>query len=130
MEQLKGGMYMSNENGKNPFEPTEALTEVPETVSASADDEQEAKLGLSMLAKVVLGVVVSVSLIISISCLMQFNRLEKERKALEEDLKKHNEVIGELQHIINSPEDESYIISEAKRIFGYYFPDENIYHQD
>ena len=121
---------MSNENGKNSYEEPDALTEVNDSASAPTEAEQEAKLGLSMLAKVALGVVVSVSLIISISCLMKFNRLEQERKALEEDLKKHNEAIGELQHVINSPEDESYIISEAKRIFGYYFPDENIYHQD
>ncbi len=121
---------MLNGNGKNSYEPTDALTEIHDMPPASSEEEQDTKLGLSMLAKVVLGVVVSVSLIISISCFMQFNRLEQERKALEEDLKKHNEAIGELQHIINSPEDEAYIISEAKRIFGYYFPDENIYHQD
>jgi len=61
--------------------------------------DQDEKLGLSMLAKVALAVVVLVSLIISISCLMQFNRLEEQRKELEAELSEYNEAIRELQEI-------------------------------
>jgi len=92
--------------------------------------DQDEKLGLSMLAKVALAVVVLVSLIISISCLMQFNRLEEQRKELEAELSEYNEAIRELQEIINSSDDNEFIIQQAKDKLGYYFPDENIYYQD
>ncbi len=121
---------MSANEGKNPFERQQELVEsnVPEPSSREA--EQETKLGLSMLGKVALGVVVMVSLIISISCLMRFNQLETERKELEAELHQYNEAIRELQDIINSPMDDEYIIQQAKDKLGYYFPDENIYYQD
>lgn len=92
--------------------------------------EHDDKLGRSMLSKVALAVVVLVSLIISISCLMQFNRLETQRKELEAELSEYNEAIRELQEIINSSDDKEFIIQQAKDKLGYYFPDENIYYRD
>ena len=121
---------MSPTNGKNPLENKQAIVELHEDEKVRDDTEREKQLGLSMLAKLALSVVVIVSLIISISCLMRFNQLEEERKALEEELAAYNKVIGELQYIINSPEDDEYIIQQAKEKLGYYFPDENIYYQD
>ena len=121
---------MSDNHGKNPLDENHELTEVQEVDSTRQDTDSETKLGLSMLAKVALGVVVSVSLIISISCLMKFNQLEKEREELKAELELYNRAIGELQYIINSPEDDEYIIEEAKKKLGLYFPDENIYYQD
>lgn len=121
---------MSATDGKNSFDDHREIVSSDAPDPIKVDVEVEAKLGLSMLGKVALGVVVMVSLIISISCLMKFNQLEEERKALEADLKKYNDVIGELQDIINSPMDDEYIIQQAKDKLGYYFPDENIYYQD
>ena len=121
---------MSATNGKNPLENKQDLVELHESEQVRNDTEREKKLGLSMLAKLALSVVVIVSLIISVSCLMRFNQLEEERKALEKELAAYNKVIGELQYIINSPEDDEYIIQQAKEKLGYYFPDENIYYQD
>ncbi|MBQ9780607.1 MAG: septum formation initiator family protein [Clostridia bacterium] len=120
---------MSANKGNTPMDENQALTQNVAEPQAK-ENEQEAKLGLSMLAKVALGVMVLVSLIISISCLMQFNRLEVERKELEAELAEYNEAIRELQEIINSPMDDEYIIQQAKDKLGYYFPDENIYYQD
>lgn len=121
---------MSVDHGQNPLDENRELTEIRDTDSERQETEKETKLGLSMLAKVALGVVVSVSLIISISCLMKFNQLEKERKELQAELEVYNKAIEELQYIINSPEDDEYIIAEAKKKLGLYFPDENIYYQD
>ena len=121
---------MAEKDGKNLYEPQDlTLNQTSEGVPPT-ESEHEAKLGLSMLGKVALSVVIMVSLVISISCLMKFNQLEQERKSLEEELRKYNEAIGELQNIINSPLDDEYIIEQAKEKLGYYFPDENIYHQD
>ncbi len=122
---------MSLKDGKNPLEqPNELSSGMPPTPAHEDNVEGEAKLGLSMLAKVALAVVILVSLIISISCLMKFNQLETQRKELEAELDVYNEAIRELQDIINSPMDDEYIIQQAKDKLGYYFPDENIYYQD
>ena len=121
---------MAENNGNNSLDGRRELTETSVSEPLQQEAERETKLGLSMLGKIALGVVVMVSLIISISCLMKFNQLEEERKELEADLKKYNEVIGELQEIINSPMDDEFIIQQAKDILGYHLPDENIYHQD
>ena len=121
---------MSDNNGNNSVDRSHALTDPAVSEPLRQETEREAKLGLSMLGKIALGVVIIVSLIISISCLMKFNQLEEERKALESELKVYNEAIRELQDIINSPMDDEFIIEQAKDKLGYYFPDENIYHQD
>ena len=121
---------MAENNGNNSLDGRRELTETSVSEPLQQEAERETKLGLSMLGKIALGVVVMVSLIISISCLMKFNQLEEERKELEADLKKYNEVIGELQEVINSPMDDEFIIQQAKDILGYHLPDENIYHQD
>lgn len=115
---------MSEMDGKNQIVQSEV------DPSPVKESEHEAKLGLSMLAKVALGVVVSVSLIISISCLMKFNQLETQKKELEAELDQYNEAIREIQDIINSPMDDEYIIRAAKEKLGLYFPDEEIYYQD
>lgn len=99
---------MAEQNGKNP------LVEQTDTDRA-LDREGETRLGMSMLSKVVLAVVVLVSLIISITCVMQFNRLEEEKDRLEAQLKVNNEMIAELQYWQNHPVDEQYIEEFADR---------------
>lgn len=120
---------MSENHGKNSFDEQE-LTESPASEAVPKEDEHEYKLGLSMLGKVALGIVVSVSLIISISLLMKFNQQKNEITALKEELKEANEVMGELQHIFNSPMDDEYIIEQARDKLGLAFPDEDIFYQD
>ena len=120
---------MSDQSGKNSFEQQE-LSENQASEAMQSEADQDSKLGLSMLGKVALGVVVSVSLIISISCLMKFNQLNEEKKVLKEELEQYNEVMGELQHIFNSAMDDEQIIEEARDKLGLAFPDEDIYYQD
>lgn len=120
---------MTDQPGKNSFDQQE-LSENREPEVMQPEAEQESKLGRSMLGKVTLGIVVCVSLVISISCLMTFNRQKDEIEDLKEELKEYNDVIGELQHIFNSSEDYEYIIEQAKDKLDYRFPDEDIYYQD
>ena len=96
----------------------------------TTSSERDAKLGFSMLAKVTLGVVIIASLIICISCLMQFNQNKQDIEDLKKDLEKRNEYIREMQDILNSDMDDEYIIRQAKEKLGYYFPDEEIFYQD
>ena len=103
-------------------------TETPDSPKDHA--EHEHKLGFSMLAKVTLGIVIIVSLIISISSLMRYNQLSQEMEDVREDLDKRNDYIREMQDILNSDMDEEYIIQQAKEKLGYYFPDEEIFYQD
>ena len=89
------------------------------------------RLGMSMLAKVTLGIVIVVSLIISISCLMQFNQNQQAIEDLKQEVKQRNEYIKKIQAILNSEGDDAqYIIEQAKEQFGYYFPDDKVIHQD
>lgn len=81
---------------------------------AYARREQDTKLGMSMLGKVALAVVIVVSLIISISCVMRFNRLEEEKDRLAEQLEENNEKMAEIQYWINHTVDDEYIEKFAK----------------
>lgn len=99
---------MAEQNGKNP------LVEQTDT-DRELDREGEVRLGMSMLAKVVLTVVVLVSLIISITCVMRYNRAEEEKAHLEAQLKTNNEMIAELQYWQAHPIDEQYIEEFAGR---------------
>ncbi len=90
------------------------MAESVESDADMADREGEARLGMSMLAKVALSVVVIASLIISIICVMQFNRLEEEKKRLEDQLHTNTELIEEIQYWQNHPVDDQYIEQFAK----------------
>lgn len=92
--------------------------------------EKDTKLGFSMLSKITLGVVIIVSLIICISCLMQYNQNQQDIRDLKKDLEKRNDYIREMQDILNSDMDDEYIIEQAREKLGYYFPDEEIFQHD
>ena len=119
---------MSEQQRNQPLRDEVVSTQDAQTPNDAA--EKDAKLGFSMLSKITLGIVIIVSLIISISCLMQFNQLEQEMEDVKEDLNKKNEYIREMQDILNSEMDDAYIIEQAKEKWGMYFPDEEIFYQD
>ena len=82
------------------------------------EQEQEKKLGFSMLAKLTLAVLVITSLIISVVCVMKYNELEQERKRLEAEVNKLNDKINDVQDRVNAPVDDEYIKEEAESL-GY-----------
>ncbi len=92
--------------------------------------ENERRLGLSMLMKVALAAVVISSLVISISCVMRANQLEKQSRELEQQLDEYNEKIKRLVYYINKEVDDEYIIEYAREYLDLYFPDEDIYYND
>ncbi len=92
--------------------------------------DPERKLGISMLMKVALASVVLASLIISISCVMRANQLQRQSEELQNQLDDYNERIKRLIRYINKDVDEDYIIQYAREFYDLYFPDEDIYYND
>ena len=119
---------MSEQDRKQPVR--DEVVSIQDTQTPNDVAEKDAKLGFSMLSKVTLAIVIIVSLVISISCLMQFNQNKQDIEDLKKDLQKRNEYIREMQDILNSEMDDEYIIEQAKDKFGHYFPDEEIFYQD
>lgn len=111
---------MDEKNGNNQL----AEQQVAETPAP----DNEKLLGRSMLWRVALAVVVVVAMIISVSSFMRNNQLEAEKAELQAKLNDYNQKIAELQHLLNQPMNEEYIVRIAKERLGLYFPDEIIYY--
>lgn len=109
---------MTDPKGNNQMAESSSRDDASARDAAVGEAEREMRRGMSMLAKVTLAVVVLVSLIICITCVMQFNRLEEEKARLEAQLQTNNEMIAELQYWQSHPVDEQYIEEFAKR-YGY-----------
>lgn len=95
-----------------------------------SEQEQEHREGMSMLIKLAIAAVVIASMIISISCLMQFNDIQKQLEADRKKLDYYEEQIGRLKYYINKEVDDEYIAEYAREYLNYYFPDEEIYYND
>lgn len=124
---------MSEENGRkndNIIDKTELSADVASSDMTEKGSAQEKSLGISMLARVAIGVVVVVSLVISVTSMMRYNRLEEEKRELEAQLAAKNEEIEEMKHLLDSPLDADYIIKIARERLGLYFPDEVVYYSN
>ena len=109
--------------------------ELPVSGAEEVQDDSEAaleehRLGLSMLLRIALGVVVIVSLVISISSVMRFNELEEQKAALEAQIQEKDKEIGELRYLVDAPMDDKYIARIAQERLGLEFPDEKQYYND
>ena len=85
---------------------------------------------MTLLIRVLLGVLVVTSIGIFANSVMRYNALMEEQRALEEELSVYREMREELEELLNSEEDYDYIIKIAKEKLGLYFPDEEIYYND
>lgn len=65
-----------------------------------------------------------------VSVQIQYNTLEEERENILEKIEDVQVDIDELNSKLNTPFDESYIISLAKEKLGYCMPDEIIFYND
>ncbi len=111
---------MTDKKGKN-----DIVEQTEQDVDLAMDRERETQLGMSMLAKVALAVVILVSLIISITCVMRFNRLEEEKESLKAQLQTNKELIAEIQYWKDHPVDDEYIEKFAKE-YGLEYADAKI----
>ena len=106
------------------------VSDVRDVRDDAEETMEEHRLGLSMLLRIALGVVVIVSLVISVSSVMRFNELEEQKAALEEQIKEKDKEIGELRYLVDAPMDDEYIARIAQERLGLEFPDEKQYYND
>lgn|GEM_PF-543099 len=94
------------------------------------DVAAERGLGVSMITRLALAVVVIVSLIICITSLMRYNKLEEERAELQAQIDAYDKDIAEKEYLIDAPIDDDYIIRIARDKLGLFFPDEVVYYNN
>lgn len=92
--------------------------------------ERKKQFSLTLLTRVLLGVLVVVAIGIFANSLMKYNALMEEKRELERKLEQYIEASEELQELLNSGEDYETIVKIAKEQLGLYFPDEEIFYPD
>ena len=92
--------------------------------------EPKKQFSLTLLMRVLLGVLVVVSIVIFANSVMRYNALLEEQRELEHKLASYEEMKEELQELLNSDYDYEYIVKIAKEQLGLYFPDEEIFYND
>ncbi len=112
-----------------PVADQDAVTPRFEDAPALSPDP-ERRLGLSMLMKVALAAVLLSSLVITISCVMRANQLQKQSRELQAELDEYNRKIKELVYYLNEEVDDQYIIDYARDHLDMVFPDEEIHYDD
>jgi hypothetical protein len=61
---------------------------------------------------------------------MRFNELKREQEALEKNKDALTEEKEELQELLGSENNESYIVRMARKFWGLFFPDEELYYNN
>ena len=68
-----------------------------------------------------------VSLVVFINGVMRYNELLQEQRELEQVRAGLVEEKEEYQELLNSEQDENYIIRMARKFWGLFFPDEEVF---
>lgn len=92
--------------------------------------EKKKQFSLTLLMRVLLGVLVVVAIGIFANSVMRYNELLEQQRELEAQLADYQEMKEELQEILNSEDDYEKIVKIAKEQLGLYFPDEEIFYND
>ena len=93
-------------------------------------EEKRKQFSLSLLMRVLLGVLVVVSIGVFANIVMRYNALLEEQRELEGELKEYREMKEELEELLNSEFDYETIVRIAKERLNLYFPDEEIFYND
>ena len=92
--------------------------------------EPKKQFSLTLLMRVLLGVLIVVSIGVFANSVMRYNALLEEQRALERELAEYREMKEELQELLDSDMDYEYIVKIAKEQLGLYFPDEEMFPND
>ncbi len=92
--------------------------------------KKKKQFSLTLLMRVLLGVLVVVSIGIFANSVMRYNALLEEQRELESKLAEYEEMKEELQELLNEGYDYDYIVKVARERWGLYFPDEEIFYND
>jgi len=88
------------------------------------------QFSLSLMMRILLGVLVVVSIGVFAGSVMRYNAMMEQQKELEARLDKYEELKEELQELLDSDMDYEYIVKIAKEQLGLYFPEEEIFIND
>ncbi len=92
--------------------------------------KQKRTFSLSLLVRVFLAVIVVVSLVVFVNSVMKYNQLLEKQQELEETRNELVEEKEELEELMQMGDGESYVIRMARRFWGLFFPDEEIFFND
>ena len=91
------------------------------------EKQRKKQFSLSLLVRVFLAVMIVVSLVVFINGVMRYNELLQEQRELEQVRAGLEEEKEEYQELLNSEQDENYIIRMARKFWGLFFPDEEVF---
>ena len=91
------------------------------------EKQRKKQFSLSLLVRVFLAVMIVVSLVVFINSVMRYNELLQEQQELEQLKAGLVEEKEEYQELLNSEQDENYIIRMARKFWGLFFPDEEVF---
>ena len=92
--------------------------------------EKKKQFSLTLLMRMLLGVLVVVSIGIFANSVMKYNALLEEQRELEAKLAEYEEMKSELQELLDAGYDYDYVVKVARERWGLYFPDEEIFYND
>ena len=84
----------------------------------------------NIFVKTAIIIVIVVCLITILRLQIQFNKLNEEKKVLQNQVEEYVDDIEELKAEIERPFDDEYVIRVAREKLGYHLPDEIIYYND
>ncbi len=93
-------------------------------------ENKKKQFTLSLLMRILLGVLIVVSIGIFANSAMRYNELVKEQTKLEEELEEYREMKEELAELMNSDLDYETIVRIARERWGLYLPNEEIFQND
>lgn len=85
------------------------------------------QFSLSLMVRVFLALLIVVSLVVFINSVMVANEKLQEAAELEREVAGLQEEKEEYQELLNSEHDESFIIRIARKVWGLFSPDEEIF---
>ena len=89
--------------------------------------KEKKQFSLSLLVRVFLAIIIVVLLVKGIDSVMRFNELRKQQEELEQTKQELTEEKEELEELLESENDESFIVRMARKFWGLFFPDEEVY---
>ena len=93
-------------------------------------NQPKKQFSLTLLMRVLLGVLAVVSVVVFANSVMRYNQLLEEQRELERQLAEYEEMKEELEELLNSGQDYETIVRIAKEQWGLYLPDEEIFYND
>ncbi len=77
--------------------------------------------------RIFLAVMIIVSLAVFVNSVMRYNELKTQQNALEQTKQEMTEEKEELEELLDSDQNENFVVRMARKFWGLFFPNEEIY---